>query len=304
MHISHLDLNLLRLFDEIYSGGGVSRAADVLNITQPAVSHGLSRLREQLGDPLFVRFGRGLTPTATAHRLIGPVRRALSEIEVAIKDVKSFDPAQADMRFRIGFNALMEEALFPPVAAAVIEQAPGIRLESVRYDRAEMKQALASFRLDAVIDIDMPVSDTLRSAPIWSGNIVGIARANHPAFDNEGEISLQKYMAMRHVVVSTRPRGSAIEDMTLSRLTMQRRKIAARCQLISSALSLVRQSDLVVSMAAALIDEANIGPDLRVFAVQAALSPVIVRLYWHNHNDADRAHIWLRQQISDCWVQN
>ena len=109
MHNSRFDLNLFRVFEAVYSGGGVSRAAEVLNRTQPAVSHALNRLRDQIGDPLFVRFGQGLVPTPAAHKLIGPVRKALRDIELAVKTVESFDPSNADMRFRIGFNALMEE---------------------------------------------------------------------------------------------------------------------------------------------------------------------------------------------------
>lgn len=300
-----LDLNLLRLFEAIYSGGGVSRAAEVLNLTQPAVSHALNRLRDQLGDPLFVRLGQGLTPTATAHKLIGPIRKALGDIELAVKNVQNFDPAHADMRFRIGFNALMEEPLFPVIAAGVMAQAPGIGLESVRYVRSEMAVALASSQLNAVIDIDMPVAEAIHCQKIWSGRIIAIAGAHHPVFAKQGQgVSMDDYMAMRHVVVSTRPRGASIEDIALARETIRHRTIAARCQLIGSALDLVRQSDLVLTVAAAFVDEARLGADLRVFSLPLDLPLITVQLYWHASNDADQAHIWLRQRISEMLARN
>ena len=305
MHVSRFDLNLLRLFEAVYSGGGVTRAAEMLNLTQPAVSHALNRLRDQVGDPLFVRLGQGLTPTPAAHRLIGPVRRSLGEIDRAVKDIESFDVARADTRFRLGFNALMEEPLFPIIASTVIAEASGVRLESVRYDRSDIAVALASSQLDAVVDIEMPTGEMIQNQKIASGSLIAIARADHPIFaEGRGAVSLDEYMALRHVAVSTRPRGPSFEDISITRSTTFRRNIAARCQMISSALQLVRQTDLVMTVAAPFINRSNLGDGLRVFCPPLELPEANIHLYWHASNDTDRAHLWLRQTISDALTRN
>jgi len=176
-----VDFNLFRVFAAIYTNGGVSAAAEVLHLTQPAVSHALARLRDQLGDPLFVRLGQGMVPTPVAHKLIGPVRKALGEIEQAVKAIETFDPALAAMQFRIGFSALMEAALFPRIVCEILPKAPGIRVEAVRYNRADMAMALASSQLNAVIDIEMAnPGEMIHSRRLASGRIVGVARRDHP----------------------------------------------------------------------------------------------------------------------------
>lgn len=294
-----MDFNLFRVFDAIYTTGGVSAAADVLHLTQPAVSHALARLRDQLGDPLFVRLGQGMTPTPAAHKLIGPVRKGLREIENAVMSIETFDPAHADLHFRIGFNALMENSLLPRIVGEILPLAPGVRLESVRYDRQDMAMALASTRLNAVIDIEMTnPGEMIHSQRLVSGKIIAVARRGHPALSRGGSVSLQDYMELRHVAVSTRPQGISFEDIVIARSTTEARKIATRCQLIGSALRLVRQTDLVLTLASPFIDEAILEPDLATFVVPVPTPDVNIYLFWHANSDADQAHAWLRQTIS------
>src|SRR5690606_21894313 len=92
MHINEIDLNLLRVFDAVFRTRNVSRAAEALDLTQPAVSHALTRLRLLLRDPLFVRSGTGVQPTAKASQLAGPIRAGLAALQTALSDTVSFDP--------------------------------------------------------------------------------------------------------------------------------------------------------------------------------------------------------------------
>ena len=101
-HLARFDLNLLRIFDAIFAKGGVSAAARHLNLSQPAISHALARLRAQFDDPLFVRQGNRLVPTSAARAIAGPVREALRGLDVALDAATAFDPAQTTREFRIG----------------------------------------------------------------------------------------------------------------------------------------------------------------------------------------------------------
>ena len=298
MHDNRLDLNLLRVFEAIHQAGSVTRAAEALNLSQPAVSHALKRLRTHLQDPLFVRFGQGLIPTPAAHQLVEPVRRALLAIESAMNNVGHFDPATATMCFRIGFNAQMEESQFPAIVGAVMRHAPGIRVESVRYERTEMAILLASSQIDAVVDVELPAGEMVHSRKISARSIVGVARVDHPIFEGRGEgPSLDTYMGLRHVTVSTRPRGASFEDAVIARFTTRHRIIAARCQSTSAALQLVAKSELVTTVPVSDGEDGNLAQGLRTFRLPLDMPPINSHLYWHAGSDADQAHIWMRQTI-------
>ena len=104
MHLSKVDLNLFVVFDTIYAEGGITRASRRLNLSQPAISHALGRMRLMFDDPLFIRHGRAMTPTPLARRMIEPIRQALQGLEVTLNKVDRFDPAAATKRFVIGMR--------------------------------------------------------------------------------------------------------------------------------------------------------------------------------------------------------
>jgi DNA-binding transcriptional LysR family regulator len=294
-----VDLNLLRVFDAVYATGSVSAAAIQLNLTQPAVSHALNRLRLQLRDPLFLRKGQGMAPTPAAHKLVGPVRKGLRDLELAVNLVDDFDPMKAQLQFRIGANALMESALLPRVAAAVLRYAPGIGIESVRYERRTMAQALASAQLDAVIDVEVNAgSDAIHGRRLAGGALVGIARSNHPLFRRRRNITVEQYMALRHVAVSTRPQGPSFEDIVISRTLTSSRSIAVRCQLLETAFRLVLETDLVLTLATPFVEPTLLAEGLRIFRLPFETPQVGIHLYWHASSDGDHAHAWMRDTLS------
>ena len=104
-NLSRVDLNLLVVLDAIVAEGGVSRAAERLNLTQPAVSHALARLRELFDDPLFVREGRTLVPTALTKRLVDPLRQSLQALGALIDKGESFDPARSETSFTVSMSS-------------------------------------------------------------------------------------------------------------------------------------------------------------------------------------------------------
>jgi DNA-binding transcriptional LysR family regulator len=112
-NLSRVDLNLLVVLDAIVAEGGVSRAAERLNLTQPAVSHALARLRELFDDPLFVRQGRNLAPTALTKGLIEPLRQSLQALGTLIEQGESFDPALSETGFTVSMRDPMEVLILP-----------------------------------------------------------------------------------------------------------------------------------------------------------------------------------------------
>lgn len=117
MNLNKVDLNLFIVFDAIYTEANLTRAGQIVGITQPAVSNALSRLRETFNDPLFVRTAQGMVPTPMAQNIIGPVRNALQLLRVSVQESRSFDPQQANKTYRISMTDLTEAVILPAVPA-------------------------------------------------------------------------------------------------------------------------------------------------------------------------------------------
>src|SRR4051794_25855010 len=137
VQLKDLDLNLLRLFDAVYRTRNVSRAAELLDLTQPAASQGLTRLRALLHDPLFMRASGGVQPTPKAQRLAGPVRHALATLEQALGESAGFDPATSQRTFNIHMSDIGEGRFLPELMAALRERAPGARADAPVAARAD-----------------------------------------------------------------------------------------------------------------------------------------------------------------------
>src|SRR5258705_6629050 len=127
MNLRSLDLNLLPIFEAIYVERSLTRASEVLHVTQPAVSNALVRLRSAFGDPLFIRSGRGMIPTPEAEQLIGTVREALSRLRSGLDRGRGFDPTSSERAFNIAAGEAAAAALWPAFARRLAEAAPRLR---------------------------------------------------------------------------------------------------------------------------------------------------------------------------------
>ncbi len=292
MHVSRFDLNLFVVFDAIYTEGSLTRAARVLNLTQPAVSHALGRLRDRLEDPLFVRQGARMVPTSRARAMVTPVRHALGGLQRCLSDEGGFDVADAERTFVVGLRDGLEGCLLPPLTAGILEEAPGVRLQSMTVARRQLATELASGRLDLAADVLLPLPDAIEHRPVMSGPLVVIMRPGHPL---TGKLDLPAYLAAQHVLVSSRREGPGMEDFGLSRLGY-RRNIRLRCQHHMAALSTVMGSDLLLTLPGLLARQLA-PPGSQVEPLPADVPGLELHLYWHRDQSADPGHTWLRQRV-------
>lgn len=179
MQLKDLDLNLLRLFDAVYRQRNVSRAADALDLTQPAASHGLTRLRLLLHDPLFVRAPGGVQPTPRAERLAEAVRQALATLEQALGESAGFDPAQSTRTFHIHMSDIGEGRFLPELMVALRERAPGVRVQTRPVPREQIGEALDAGRIDFAFGFLPMVKDTQR-VKLLDDRYVVLLRQGHP----------------------------------------------------------------------------------------------------------------------------
>src|SRR5271166_6496601 len=141
LNINRLDLNLFVVLDAIYTEGSITRAAKTLNLTQPALSHALGRLRAVFNDPLFTRQGHRMMPSPLTRSLIGPVRQSLQILTASVLKARQFEPAAAHRVFNISFRDVLEAKLLPGLASRVLEIAPMVQIVSVRTGRADLDRS-------------------------------------------------------------------------------------------------------------------------------------------------------------------
>lgn len=292
---SRMDLNLLQVFDAIFRKQGITAAARHLHLSQPAVSHGLAKLRTLLGDQLFVRNGNEMVPTAKARALAGPVRNALRGLTAAIDDLGNFDPKKSDREFRIGIRLSGEMARFPRIAAKVHKIAPNVRLISTTFRRRDLISSLMDGELDLAFDIAVPAArQRLESVFVGGEPLVVATRPGHPLIGKK--LTLGTYLSLDHIVASPRPHGPGLEDIALAGSGSSRR-VAMRCQHLTTAWQIVAETDLALTLPAANAALLGAMAPLSVSPLPLPLETSQSHLFWHPANSDDSGLAWLRALI-------
>jgi DNA-binding transcriptional LysR family regulator len=286
---SALDLNLFRVFAAIYRERNLTRAAEMLCVSQSAVSHALARLREQLGDALFVREGHGVVPTALASRLRPDIEEALALLNQVVHQSLSFEPERDISQVTLAMNDELELSLLPLLVPALRAVAPEVSIASVRLDRDSLRADLAAGRLDCAIDIAQATANDMCHTFLARDNFVVVSRA-------AAVLTRADYLAARHITVSSRRSGLAVEDIALSRLGLSR-QVVLRCQHYEAACRIVTDSDLLLTMPQRQAMAINITLGNTLQALPLPLPEVELHLYWHRQRDADPANRWLREQL-------
>lgn len=298
MHLSRIDLNLLVVFDAVHAAGSITIASRRLNLSQPAVSHALARLRDLLGEPLFERQGRGIAPTPFARSIAGPVRDALAAMERTLQRATHFEPAVAERTFRIGMREALEPSVLPALTNAVCSAGPGLGLACARHDRPRLEADLAAGEFDLAFDVRLPaVAERIPHERVLVDRLVIVARKQHPLLRRlrRRGWNLDAYLALEHVQVSSRRRGPSPEDLALQALARSRR-VRLRCQSHAAACRAVANSDLVATIPESYARHA-LDPGSNEL-VTLPLEDIMLEtyMYWPANADRDAANRWLREQ--------
>jgi DNA-binding transcriptional LysR family regulator len=295
MHISRVDLNLFVIFEAVYTEKSVTRASKRLNLTQPAISHALGRLRTMFNDPLFTRQGKLMVSTPLARSIIDPVRSALRGFEGTLNRQHGFDPGSTERSFTLGLRDVLEATVLPPLMAKIAPAAPHAQVAAVQVERREIEGELRSGSLDCAIDVLLPLGPEIRHARILEDRTLVVARRGHPQL--QGSVDLETYLRQDHILASSRRKGPGVEDFELSRLGLSRR-IRLRCQHYFAACRVVSQTDLILTMPERYARVANQQFDNQLLPLPIAMPAWDVYLYWHADMEHDPANRWLREQVT------
>jgi DNA-binding transcriptional LysR family regulator len=299
MHLSRIDLNLLVVFDAVLAAGSITGASRRLNLSQPAVSHALGRLRELLGETLFERQGRGVVPTPFARSIAAPVRDALATLELTLQRATAFEPATAERTFRIGLREALEPGVLPPLSRAICNSGHGLALASARHDRTRLAADLAAGEFDLAFDVRLDIAGHTPHERVLVDRLVVVARKDHPLLRRlrRRGWTVDAYLALDHVQVSSRRRGPSMEDAALQASGKPGRRIRLRCQSHAAACRVAATTDLV-----ATIPESHARHVLDPASNQLVTLPLDgvtleTYMYWPANAERDAANRWLREQV-------
>lgn len=296
--IRRVDLNLLVAFEAIYEEGSVTRASGRLHLTQSALSHALSRLRELCDDPLFERNGNIITPTAMARRLISPVQSALRLLEQSINQAHPNHPEKIRRRLNIGMLLATYGPSFLPQLIARMGSLAPYEIAVSHYSLGKMESHLSTGKFDVAIQFEFPHSSQIRNALLSREKLGIMVRQGHPL--SQGTLDLDAYLNQYHVVVAPFEQDANLVDMEFQRLGLKR-EIVLRCQDYWTACKTVATTDFLLTAThstLALMQECF--PGNRLLALPPDLNTpeeMNIRLYWHESTDADPDNQWLRENL-------
>jgi DNA-binding transcriptional LysR family regulator len=300
-----LDLNLLRVFDEVMAERSLTRAAHNLALTQPAVSNALRRLREALGDELVRRHGHGVEPTPRAVALWPSVREALRQLQAAIVPSR-FEPAQANSTFVLAMADATAAELMGGLARQLELQAPGVSLRVLPLTTRDPRPLLGDDGADIALGYFPAVLADLTARAqsdeaipfehqrLYSGEYVCVMRKDHPLAKRP--IGLQDYCAARHLLVSFSGRPYGFVDEALAVIGQQRRIVLTVNQFFTAA-RVVVNSDLLTVLPRHFVPTTGMARSLALHDLPFDVPPVQVHALWHRKRQHDPAHQWLRAQL-------
>ncbi len=292
-NLRRLDLNLLVTLDVLLAEHNVTRAAERLHFSQPAISVHLARLREALDDPLLLPGPRGMRPTARAQALREPLREALMALEQAVAPAAPFDPAGAAQTWRVAATDYGESTIVLPALAGLRAQAPGTRLAVVEMAPPHIARQAERGEIDLAFHTSEGAPPGLRRRPLFSERYVLAGRAGHPRLKRRPTIA--QFNALEHVIVSPDGGGfHGVTDDVLAQTGLARRVVLSVPHFLF-VMSALASTDLVAMVPFRLVRENAL--------LRAVESPVEVPGYemamlWHERVHRDPAHQWLREHIA------
>ncbi len=301
-----LDLNLLRVFDAVMTEQNLTRAANRLAMTQPAVSNAVKRLRDALGDELLIRTAHGVKPTARAESLWPAVRQALADLEEAVAP-RTFELAKAHATFRMAMADATAGLMLPPLVRLIENEAPGIDIRMVPLTTREPRPMLLRGDIDLAIGFFPGVVAQLQGATetpirherLYSGQYVCVMRNKHPLAKTD--LTVDRYCEANHLLVSFSGRARGLVDDALLSVGRERRILLTVNQFFTAG-KVVAASDLLMVLPRHLIEATGMTDHLIAKELPFAMPEVHIDMLWHERDARSPGHRWLREQLRESDV--
>ena len=290
MNLRSIDLNLLVALDALITERQVTRAAQKLALSQPAVSNALSRLRAIFGDELLVRTARGMQPTPRALEVAGPLRQILKQTERIFDSDIAFEPQLAAREFTVRMSDLLACLVLPRLTARLRAGAPGVSLKIVHLPPEQTVDALEIDEADLALSMALAHSRSIRSEPLFRDRMVCVMRRDHPAAQRK--LTLKAFLGLWHLRISMSPTDARFVDNVLSGMGLER-KVALTVPHWLTVPAIAASTDLVAVISEKVAKSFD-AAELALLPLPFASQAFDWSLYWHRRYDDNKAHQWLR----------
>lgn len=298
MELHELDLNLLVVFNQLLAERRVSKVADNLGVSQPAVSNSLAKLRKLLGDELFLRTPKGMEPTPYAEQLAESVSYALAMIHSGVNQRTSFYPSTASRSFTIGMTDIGEIYFLPALLERLRRDAPGVTLSTVRNTTVNVRDELEAGKVDVAIGLLPHLKAGFFQRRLFMQSYVCLMRRGHRL--DKRRLSLAEFSAAEHLVVVSAGTGHGKVDDLLQRSGVERR-VRLNVPHYVSVGHILQGSDLIATVPERLADRL-LGPfGLVKLAHPAKLPDIAINVFWHAKYHRSPANRWLRTVLFELF---
>jgi DNA-binding transcriptional LysR family regulator len=300
VNLAAIDLNLLTAFRALEEARNVTRAARTLGLSQPALSHALSRLRELFEDPLFIKAPRGISPTPRAEELTGPIREVLGVIERRVLARGPFSPRELRRDFRLRTTDYVEALYAPRLTQILAREAPSVRFASMPIGFELPTSDLAGGACDlAIAGFFGALPRGFYELPLFEDTFASAVHRTHPRLGTRRRVSLEAFVAERHLLVA--PSGDLVGavDRALARSGKERTIAAGLSGFLVAGLVTLESDGILTAPSRILSTMAGLLP-LHVFATPLELSPIRIVAAWHERSHHDPGHAWFRALLADC----
>jgi DNA-binding transcriptional LysR family regulator len=286
-----VDLNLLVTFDAIYRSLNLTAAGRALGLSQPAMSHALTRLRATFNDPLFVRLPRGLKPTPLANEVAPALMEGLAVIRGSLER-KAFDAAKSTRVFNIGMGDIAEVVHLPHVVRELHTRAPHVRVSSTAIPGPHLRDALGEGEVDMATG-EYQLGAGCRDVALYESEYACVLRADHPAIG--ARLTLKKFRAAEHILVA--PKGASQHAQVIERALTSRKinaRIAVQVSNFHGVMSLITSTDLIATIPDRLARSIQQFANIKILPPPVPLPKIRISLYWHERFHRDPGNAWLR----------
>ena len=294
MDLKDVDLNLLVVFNQLLIERRVSRVADNLGLSQPAVSNALARLRKLTGDTLFLRTTKGMEPTPFAQQLAEPIAYALGLIHSAVNQRTSFDPATAKRSFTVGMTDIGEIYFLPKLMEELARVSPGVTMSTVRNTSVNLRDEMEAGHIDLAIGLLPQLKAGFFQRRLFRQRYVCMFRTGHIL--DKRKVSLAEFSSAKHVVVVSEGTGHGKVDELLERGGVARDVLLTVPHFVAVG-HILQHSDMVATVPERLA-QALVGPfGLAYVNHPASLPEIAINMFWHAKFLKDPANEWLRDLV-------
>ncbi|WP_076410486.1 LysR family transcriptional regulator [Shewanella sp. UCD-KL12] len=294
------DFNLLAIFLEVYQQRSITLAADALGLTQPGVSAALKRLQQTIGVELFVREGRGISPTNAAIQLANQVSPAYNLVNSALSNLAGFDK-QTPRQFLVYVDEPMMNLLQP-----LVEQDPDmgnceIEFKMTPTNEDQLLHQLSLQKADLAIDIGQLPSLSYSNELFYREQISVVCRKGHPRID--GIIDKAQFYQEKHITIKVRRSDLSVLDFFTEEV-ISARKVSCECHSLIAMMALISESDCIGITSSIMAEKYAAKLNLQLIELPFKCKPILHNMMWHKRNEVNPAHVWLREKLNQLIAQS